>query len=295
MVASLPKPFLSGALISEVERVLAEGPLPEAPRAKSAPVSPSKSPEAPLPNGRRGDEPLAVPPGAEEPLIPPTSELRGRTATEPAKSGATVARPSAPVSSPATVTLLPPASFVRPIEASVTLALEVVSMQLTSSLRMEAAKLQPCNQVVSVRMGKRSEFSGVPVENGFRLGTIRLSGDGTVETMRLVPTHQPPQLPAAKNSFAIGRISLERTNSHQNLQFTAPKDEAMRVLLTMECDLLAVELSAAFEVDALILKARHATVFVRNGPGSSGARFALEEAELSPSAELRALHVRAVA
>jgi DNA-binding response OmpR family regulator len=295
VLASLPKPFLSGTLISEVERVLAEGPLPKAPRAPSAPVFPSKSPKAPLPNGRGGDEPLAVPPGAEEPLIPATSELRGKTATEPAKSEATVEQPPAPASPPTTVTLLPPASFVRPMEASVTLALEVVSMQLTSSLKMEAAKLQPCNPVVLVKMGKRSEFNGVPVENGFRLGTIRLSGDGTVDTMRLIPTHQPPQLPAAKNSFAIGRISLERTNSHQNLQCTAPKDEAMRVLLTMECDFLAIELSAAFEVDALMLKARHATVFVRNGLGSSGARFALEGAELSPSAELRALLVRAVA
>ena len=176
-----------------------------------------------------------------------------------------------------------------------TLALEVVSMQLTPLLRMEAAKLQPCNQVVSVEMGERSEFNGVPMENGFRLDTIRLFGDGTVETMRLVPTHQPPQLPAAKSSFAIGDVSLERTNSHQNLRFTAPKDEAMRVLLTMRCDLLAVELSAAFEIDALTLKTRGATVLVRNGPGSSGAPFALEGAELSQSAELRALLVRAVA
>ena len=175
-----------------------------------------------------------------------------------------------------------------------TLALEVVSMQLTPSFRMAAATLQPCNPVVSVKMDERSELRGVPLENGFRLGTIRLFDDGMIDTMRLVPTHQPPQLPVAKSSFAIGGMRLERTNSHQNLQFTAQKTATMRVLLTTKCELLAVELSVAFEVVAVMVKAREKTVLVRNGPTSNGAHFALEAVELNPSAELCALLVRAV-
>ncbi len=298
VAASLAKPFLSGALINEVGRLLSAGPLPKAPHAPvrpkvaavpPAPASPAETPTAPLPNGHGSGEPLASPSpvAAEEPLASAPSESRERAVAEPAKSAATVERPLPP-------TAPPPSSFVRPTEVSVTLALEVVSMQLTPSFRMEAAALQPCNPVVAVKMDDRSDLRGVPLENGFRLGTIRLFDDGMIDTMRLVPTHQPPQLPVAKSSFAIGDMSLERTNSHQNLQFTAQKTATMRVLLTTKCELLAVELSVAFEVVAVMLKAREKTVIVRNGPDSRGAHFALEGVELNPSAELRALLVRAV-
>ncbi len=88
-------------------------------------------------------------------------------------------------------------------------------------------------------------------------------------------------------------MSLERTNSHENLQFTAQKTETMRVLLTTKCELVAVELSVAFEVVAVMLRAREKTVLIRNGPASEGAHFALEGVELNPLAELCALLVRA--
>ena len=60
------------------------------------------------------------------------------------------------------------------------------------------------------------------------------------------------------------------------------------------CGQLAVELSAAFKVVAVLLKARGKTVSVRNAPASHRAHFALEGVELNPSAELRGLLVRAV-
>ena len=54
VVAALPKPFLSGALIGTVEKVIAAGPLPHRPGpmpnpmvALSAPVSPPVAPPAP--------------------------------------------------------------------------------------------------------------------------------------------------------------------------------------------------------------------------------------------------------
>ena len=305
VVASLAKPFLSGALISEVERVLADGPLRKAPHApaipKVAPISPEptpafpmESPTARLPNGHgASDGPASPPPMTEKLATPPASELPKSTAPGPALSVASEERPPAPATLPPVAIHQRMKSLRKPTEVSVTLALEVVSMQLTTSFRMEAATLQPCNPIVSVKMDERRELNGVPLENGFRLGAIELFDDGRIDTMRLVPTHQPPQLPAAKSSFAIGGMSLERTNSHPNLQLTSPGNDAMRVLLTTQCELLAVELSVAFEVVAVVLKARGTTVVVRNVQGGSGAYFALEGVELSPKAELRALLVRA--
>ncbi len=308
VVASLAKPFLSGALINEVERTLFAGPLPAAPRAPAvlpsppAPTPAVESPAALPPNGHgRGDSLTSPPPPAKEEPTPPTIELPKSAVTELVKTVATELqmrtlsekRPPAKAVRPPSIVRRPPTVIVRPTAVSVTLALEVVSMQLTPSFRLEAATLQTCNPIVAVKMADRSEFNGVPLENGFRLGTIRLFDDGRIDTMRLVPTHRPPQLPAAKSSFAIGSLSLERTNSQQNLQFTAPKSDTMRVLVTTQCELLSVELSVAFEVVAVTLQARGTTVVVRNGQESSGAPFALEGVELSPSAELRSLLVRA--
>ena len=89
-------------------------------------------------------------------------------------------------------------------------------------------------------------------------------------------------------------MSLDRTNAHSNLQFTAQKTEAMRVLLTTRCELVAVELSVAFEVVAVMLRAREKTVRIRNTQTSKGADFALEGVELNALAELCGLLVRAV-
>ena len=89
-------------------------------------------------------------------------------------------------------------------------------------------------------------------------------------------------------------MSLARTNAHQNLQFTAQKTEVMRVLLTTKCELVAVELSVAFEVVAVILRAREKTVVIRNNQTGTGADFALEGVELNALAELCGLLVRAL-
>lgn len=303
VVASLPKPFVSGALINAVEIALAAGSLPKAPPAPvgpeaatipPAPVSMAESPTTPLPD--KNDEPLASPrPGAEEATNSPTGELWEKSVIAAAKTVAQTEPQSAPAAAPLTAGSRPSISLVRQMEVNVTLALDIVSIQLTPSFRMEAAALQPCNSVVLVKADKQSEFGGVPLENGFRLGPIRLFDDGAVDTIRLIPTHQTPQLPALKSSFAVRSVSPERTNTHQNLRFTAPQDKTMRVLLTMQCDLLGVELSTAFEVEAVMLKARGATVLVRNDPGSSGAPFVVEGVELGSSDELRVLFVRAIA
>ena len=92
-------------------------------------------------------------------VVPATGELREKAVAEPPKSATTVRRTPAPRATPSS-------SFVSPTEVSVTLS-EVVSMQLTPSFRMEAATLQPCNPVVSVKMDERSDLRGVPLENGF--------------------------------------------------------------------------------------------------------------------------------
>ena len=286
-----PNRFSPASLINAVEKLLAKGPLRTAPRPKATPkpaaVTPTPAPtpappaEArtmPLPNGHAigatevGPEP---PPPAEVP--PPASE----------------APKSKILEQPPWPTPPAPALDARHAEVSVTLSLQVDSMQITPSLRMEGMRLQPVSSTVAVQMAERTELHGVPLEAGFRLGTITLR-DGHVETVRLIPTRQPPQLPAAGSSFAIGAMSLQPENAHQKIRLTTQANKSMRVRLTAPFALLTVELTAGFEVAAVLLEPRGSTVRIRNGGASVSAPFEIQEVELSGTAELRALIVRAL-
>ena len=68
----------------------------------------------------------------------------------------------------------------------------------------------------------------------------------------------------------------------------------MRVRLTATFELFAVELSAGFQVAAVLLKRRGSTVVVCNYSDSPGKPFEILEAHLTPSAELQSLLVRAM-
>jgi hypothetical protein len=143
-------------------------------------------------------------------------------------------------------------------------------------------------------MGDREELKGAPLASGFRLDTISLAGNGTIDTMRLVPTHQPPQLPAPSSSFAVGASDFQSANARFTLRLTAPAEAAMRVQLTATFELLAVELSVGVEVAAILLKTRGRTVLLRDDSEGSGKPFEVLEAQLAPSTELQSLLVRAL-
>jgi len=334
VVAALPKPFLSGGLINAVEKVLAAGPLPETPRRKpipSAPEPPSPPASTPRaessdptsPNGHGVKTTSAVTAPTPEPSPPvsppgPTAREPPKTATgdgpprrpptrpvPPVPPSATESFETAKPDGPATTAPVPPrpvhatsalsaGAIVRPTELSVTLALKVVAMQFTSAFRMETATLQPFDRIVAVKMGEQEELNGVPLESGFRLGKISLGDNGQIETMRLVPTRQPPQLPFPSQSFPVGASHFQRANADSKLQLAAPPEAAMRVRLTVQFELLAVELSVGFEVAAVLLKARPPPVLMRNDSEGPGRPFEVLKVQLDSSTELQSLLVRAV-
>lgn len=160
---------------------------------------------------------------------------------------------------------------------------------------METATLHLFDRIVAVKMGDKTELNGIPLESGFRLSKISLGGDGRIETMRLVPTRQPPQLPVPGSSFPVGASNFRMVKEDPKLQVIAPAGVTMRVRLTARFELLAVELSTGFEVAALRLKSSRSTVLIRNTTESAGKTFELQIARLDQSAELESLSVRAVA
>jgi hypothetical protein len=301
VVAALPKPFLSGALICAVEKVVAAGPLPHAPspmpKPKVAPGAPVPSlvtspasaadgPAIPLPNVNEVTKSPASP-APSSPSVSPTSE--------PAKSANAEGSPPTPSIPAGTMRATRSGAIHRPTELSVTLSFKVVAVQFTTFFEIETATLRPFDRIAAVKMGDREELKDALLASGFRLDTISLAGNGTIDTMRLVPTHQPPQLPVVpSSSFAVGASDLQSANAHFTLRLTAPAEAAMRVQLTATFELLAVELSVGFEVAAVLLKTRETTVLVRNDGESHGKPFEVLEAQLAPSTELQSLLVRAL-
>ena len=299
VVAALPKPFLSGALICAVEKAIAAGPLPLRPGpmpnpmvALSAPVSPPVAPPGPKTDGPA--PPLANGNGSPKAPTPPVPFSPPVSSTgEHAKGADADGSPSIPSIPTATVGTTQSGTIHRPADLSVTLSFKVLALQFTTFFEMETATLQPFDRIAAVKMGDREELKGLPLVSGFRLDTISLAGNGTIDTMRLVPTHQPPQLTVPSGSFAVGGSEFQSANPHSPLLLTATSEAVMRVRLTARCELLAMELSGGLEVAAVLLKTRETTVLVHNDSESPGKPFEMLEAQLAPSRELQSLLVRA--
>ncbi len=280
---ALPKPFLSCALINTVEKLLAAGPLPKTPRRK-----PAARPATQLsPNGidsKTAAVPEPSPQGFPSPAPPPATP-----------KGLLPERP-APTPSPAVQTTMirpPDGVSVNPTELSVTLALKIVAIQFTSSLEIETASMQPFDRIVSVKMGEETDLHGMRLETGFRLGEMTLGTDGQIETLRLVPTRQPPQLPFPSSSFTVATSRFGEARTDPKLQLVAPSEGAMRVRLAAQFELLAVELSVGFEVTAVLLRACSQSILIRNDGASAGRLFTVDEVQLDPANEFQGLLVRA--
>jgi len=294
VVAALPKPFLSGALICAVEKAIAAGPLPLHSRpipnpmvALSASASPPVAPSAPKLDGPAS--PLANGDGSPKAPTPPVAFLPPVSPAPEADGDGSPSIPSIPTAIPTTQS----GAIHRPADLSVTLFFKVVALQFTTFFEMETAILQPFDRIAAVKMDDREERKGVPLVSGFRLDTISRASNGTMDTIRLVPTHQPPQWTVPSSSFAVGESELESANPRSPLLLTASSEAVMRVRLTARCELLAMELSARFEVAAVLLKTRETTVLVHNDSESPGKPFEVLEAQLAPSSELQSLLVRA--
>ena len=289
VVATLPKPFLSGALINSVEKILAAGALPQAPvapplvaasspLASPAPKSEVQSatvvspPKPTLPNGRtKGAGPVAP-----IPIAAPAPTISG----SPLGASPEASAPSVAV-----------AGEVKNV--SVTFSLEVVSMQLTPDFRMDSFQLKPADAAVRLRVADGGEM-GMLVETGFRMGPAQLGPDGKIETIRLFPTLRPAQPPAGGKAFTVGGVRTQPVAQSRVVELTAAKNEAMRVHLKAQFELLTVELSPTFEIGGVVLRARTSMAQVGTGAGEAGAAFEIGRAQLDATGRLSELFVRAI-
>jgi hypothetical protein len=174
------------------------------------------------------------------------------------------------------------------------LFLEVVSLQLTPSLRMGTIRARPSSLTASLHVASPALRAALP-PNGFQLGPVELDRHGRITAFRLVPTVQPFLPMETRNAFQISGIALVPENSHKLLQLTATGNAApMRMHLLAQLDLAGVELSSNFQISQLVLKPRSQNVRVTLdaravGQEQTGATCETTAVQLDSSARLAEL------
>ena len=273
VVAKIEKPFLSDAFVDLVHRTLNtkhvfERQIEERPRAPAI------------------SEPAPMPPPLPEKEI--TTERQGR-----AVPPATLAPVESHIEEHAPTTV--PAIRVAPADGNAAvlgLFLEVVSMQLTSQLQMGAIRARPASLTASLRLQSASARAAIPTELGFQLGPTKLSGQGRISTMRVVPTSRPFQPAQMRTAFEIGGVALIPNETRTRVQLTPAGTTPMTMELRAHLELNAVDLTPGFQVAQLILN--WSTNMVRvtlnpKAPEQTAARFDLRVLKLDDSGRIAEL------
>jgi DNA-binding response OmpR family regulator len=143
----------------------------------------------------------------------------------------------------------------KPNEIVLGLFLEVVSIQLTPSLRLGTLRARPSSQTISLQVALPVLMASLP-PTGFQLGAVDLDRNGRIANLRVKPTVQPFTPLATRNLLQIGGLSLVPHNSHENLQLTPTPNGPMRMQLIAHLETAGVELSNTFQISNIVLKNR---------------------------------------
>ena len=270
VVAEIEKPFLSDAFVDLVRRTLNTKHVFEK-QIEERPPAPAISEPAPTP------PPLQKQIVAEPPRRPP----------------ATLAPVESEIEEHAPTTV--PTIRVAPADGNAAvlgLFLEVVSMQLTSQLQMGAIHARPASLTASLRLQSAAARHAIPAELGFQLGPTKLSGQGRISTMRVVPTSRPFQPAQMRTAFEIGGVALIPNETRARVQLTPAGTTPMTMELRAHLELNAVELTPSFQVAQLILNWSSNVVRVTlnpKAPEQTAARFGLRVLKLDDSGRIAEL------
>ena len=270
VVAEIEKPFLSDAFVDLVRRTLNTKHV-FGKQIEERPPAPAISEPAPTPPSLQKEIVAEPPRRPPETLAPIESHIEEHA--------------------PTTV----PTIRVAPADGNAAvlgLFLEVVSMQLTSQLQMGAIRARPASLTASLRLQSASARAAIPTELGFQLGPTKLSGQGRISTMRVVPTSRPFQPAQMRTAFEIGGVALIPNETRARVQLTPAGTTPMTMELRAHLELNAVELTPSFQVAQLILNWGSNVVRVTlnpKAPEQTAARFGLRVLELDDSGRIAEL------
>ena len=295
IVATIPKPFMSDALVALVSETLKKGPLRAA--SSSPPVAPRQG------NGKRpakkngagaakeGVKPPSVPLPVAPPAPAPQPPVAAAVTTPPPVAPKVVP----PVEAPSPV--LPPAPReVRPAEPALQelrpvsptpaqparlptsngsavvlgLGMEVIAIQFTPRLQIGTIRAKPTASTLSLTHSSPSA-SAQNLLAGFEIGPVELDAQGCIRLMRVVPMRRPANSIRTRNGFEINDVAL--LNQNASIELTAARQAApMTLQLNALFKVAGVELSDRFEVAELVLQ-----------PAGNRVRITLDPQPNSPS------------
>lgn len=142
------------------------------------------------------------------------------------------------------------------------LFLQVVSMQLTPSLRMGTIRAKPSSLIVSLHVSPAAIRAAFPAETVFELGRIDLDAGGRISVVRLVPSLKAFQRMPTRNDLQIGALDVVPYDTSKHVQLTPSQNAPMMMHLLAHLEIAGVELSPTFQVAELICKNRSNTVRV---------------------------------
>jgi tetratricopeptide (TPR) repeat protein len=144
-----------------------------------------------------------------------------------------------------------------------TFSLEIASMQLTSTLKMSRLHLKPISRVVSVRLGSAQDPEATTNHKvAFEITKIGLS-NGTIGSVRLVPSTLQGPAAAVHPSLAISSLELVPGQEADPVQLIPSHQEQASVQLTAEFRIGEVEFAPLFKIAAIVLDASSRKVSMR--------------------------------
>jgi DNA-binding response OmpR family regulator len=313
VVATIPKPFISDALVGLVQQTLKEGPLHEKPtfpsekeiaRAKSADFAISKTPIAPQPEQK--------PPPTEskrdaQPLPARRTEIGAAPATPAVNAGAQEIAPPQPIARPPVPIprTAPPqklqsvAPRLAPNEVLLDLPLDVVSMQVNAAFQIGAIRARPASLTVAIEIPALTATAALPLKPGFHLGPIDLDANGCISIVRLIPTSQPFRPVQTRSAFEIGGVTVVPANEREKIQLMSIAASRMTMQLFAPLELISVELAPNLEIRQLVMRCRGNAVRVslnsQSSPAQSAASFEATRVQLDQSRRIDELTLTPIA
>ena len=291
VVATLPKPFRSAALIHLVQRVLLNPPeVNVRPAKKRAPVpaetaKAAEAPQIPTPSATLATiEPKVddrkVIPLPPQPVIEPVVQYPPPPPVVPAPTRVEPPSPS-PVA-PARITSAASNAVV------IGLPLHVTAIQFSPTLQMAAIRARPASHTVSVQIEPHALAGTLLPECGFELAAVDLDSRGQIRMIRLAPTDRRVVAMSSVAAVPIANIALLPANGGRALQLTPAGTAPMNMQLLVTFDLAGVELSPSFGIASLLLKSRGSKMRVTWQPetANAGVTFAAAQVLLDRSARI---------
>lgn len=310
IVATIPKPFMSDALVALVGDTIKKGPLPVVPPAATLPPRQGNGKKPAKKNGsiatkavvERPAVPAAVPPPAPPPpapvapavvMPPPAPRIVPQVEAPepvppPAPREVRPAEPALQESHPVSPRPAQPARLPTSNGSAVVLGLgmEVIAIQFTPRFQIGTIRAKPTASTLSLTHPSPSA-SARDLLAGFEIGPVELDAQGRIRLMRVLPTRRPANSIRTRNGFEINDVAL--LNQNASIELTARPATPMTMQLMAMFKVAAVELSDRFEVAELVLQPTGSRVRITldpQSPSPGGTEFETVQVRLDASSRI---------